>query len=165
MQKYEDFLSTLLIIHYCPSRQFHCLIKYHAIRTQGKVELWPKDYFIFWYKSRQVVSFTSRSFYPRWTSLSYPVPEVLGSKVTTDAVGDRKLSAPARNLTHFLGLGASTLLTAILTCPDHYSRNCSKIIWIKIPYSNNIFYSFSLQAFRVPKKHLNQSSWCKMVDI
>jgi len=46
----------------------------------------------------------------------YPVPEeILGSKATTDAVGDRKLSAPARNLTHFLGLGASTLLTAIPT--------------------------------------------------
>ena len=65
---------------------------------------------------------------------------------TTDAVGDGKLSAPVRNLTHFLSLGASVLLTAIRTYLDHYSLNCSKIIWINIPYSNNIFYSLSLQA-------------------
>ena len=62
--------------------------------------------------------------------------------------GDRKLSDPARNLTHFLG-GASTLLTAIPTYPEHHSLNCSKIIWINIPYSDNIFYSFSLKSFRV----------------
>jgi hypothetical protein len=33
----------------------------------------------------------------------------------TNAVGDRKLFDPARNLTHFLGLRANALLTEIPT--------------------------------------------------
>ena len=115
----------------------------------GKCSCDSKITFNFCYKCRQVVSLTSLSFYPRSTSPLYPVPEErLGSQATTDAVGDRKLSDPARNLTHFLG-GASTLLTAIPTYPEHHSLNCSKIIWINIPYSDNIFYSFSLKSFRV----------------
>jgi hypothetical protein len=76
----------------------------------------------------------------------YPFPEErLGSRATTDAVGDRKLSEPARNMTHFLGLTVSVLLTEIPTYPKHPLLNCRKIIRINISYSDNILYKFLLK--------------------